>query len=491
MLSSSLLVIVMDMTILNVALPELTQDLKPSASEQLWIIDIYSLFLAGLLVPLSALADRWGRKRMLISGFFVFGGASLLIIAADSPTAVIAIRALLGVGGAMIMPTTLSMIRTIFTDPAERAKALGLWAAVSSVGIALGPIVGGLLLEHFSWQAAFLVNVPLMILAVIAGLVLLPETKDPSPGKWDGVATALSIVGMVALVWSIKEFAKYGLDDLTAWATFTASIALIATFVRRCLNRDDPLLDVRLFTRKPFTAGVIAAITSMFALAALLLLVSQWLQLVEGTSPLGAGVRLLPLAGGAMIISLIAPHMANRFGARAALSGGIAVAGIGFLVLFLAGSDLTYSAVAISLALLGGGAGSLAIASAIIMSGTPVEKAGNAAAIEETAYDLGTVLGVAILGSVAAAIYRSDLVPDSLAGGELSPDSLSAARESLGGALEVAGQLNLPALATQASSSFTTALVDVGLIGGILMLGAALAIYMLVPKDLDINSQQH
>jgi DHA2 family multidrug resistance protein-like MFS transporter len=279
-LSASLLVIVMDLTILNVALPELTADLRPSATEQLWIVDVYSLLLAGLLITMSAVADRWGRKRLLLLGFVVFGGASLLVLFASTPLTV------LGVGGAMIMPTTLSLIRSIFEDPAERARALGVWAATSGVGVAVGPIVGGLLLEHFSWQAAFLVNVPLMGVALGFGLWLLPEARDPEPGNWDLLGTAGSIAGMVALVWTIKHFAKEGFDDLAAWAGLAVAIGLLTWFVRRCLTREDPLLDVRLLQGAPLAAGAVAALASMFAMAAMLLLIAQWLQTVEGHSPL-------------------------------------------------------------------------------------------------------------------------------------------------------------------------------------------------------------
>lgn len=490
-LSASLLVIVMDMTILNVALPELAADLQPTASEQLWIVDVYSLLLAGLLVPMSALADRWGRKRMLVAGFVVFGGASLLVLAADTPLGVIAVRSLLGVGGAMIMPTTLSMIRSIFTDPAERARALGVWAATSSLGVAVGPIVGGLLLESFSWQAAFLVNVPVMAAAIVAALVLLPEARDPAPGRWDVVATVLSIAGMIALVWSIKRFAKEGADELTAWAALAAAVLLLTWFVLRCLRRPDPLLDVRLFARRPFTAGTIAALAAMFAMAALLLLLSQWLQLVEGHSPLNAGIRLLPLAAGALVVSPLAPALAQRIGARLVLAGGIAIAGVGFLVLWAAGDGLGYPAVALALTLLGAGSGSLAIASAIIMAGTPPEKAGDAAAIEETAYDLGNVLGVAILGSIASAIYRTELDADALVGQGLDGRLAADARESLGGALEIASRAGLPDLAARAGAAFTDSLVQLGLTGGLTLLVAAAAIYALVPRGLDLNRQEH
>ncbi|MFI8896361.1 MFS transporter [Streptomyces paradoxus] len=490
-LSASLLVVVMDMTILNVALPDMTAALAPSASQQLWIVDVYSLLLAGLLVAMSALGDRWGRKLLLLGGFAVFGGASVLVLAADSPAMVIAVRAALGVGGAMIMPTTLAILRTVFTDPAERATALGVWAATSSFGAAAGPIVGGLLLEHFSWRAAFLVNVPLMAVALVAGLLLLPESRDPSPGAWDVPATALSVAGMVALVWSIKRFAKEGLDAPAAWAALLAAAVMLTRFVRRCLRRPKPLLDVRLFQRKPFTAGTVSALAVMFAMGALLLLVAQWLQLVEGHSPLQAGVHLLPIAAGAGVASFLAPALAPRIGARTVLAGGLAVTAAGFLALWATSGTLGYPVVALALTLLGAGTGSLAIASAIIMSGTPQAKAGNAAAIEETSYDLGNVLGVAVLGSAAAVVYRSHLDAASLDNQVVSPSQLTTAQESLSGALDIAARTGAPELAARAQNAFSDSIATIGLLGGLAMLAAAAAVFLLVPKDLDITQPQH
>ncbi|MDA3647132.1 MFS transporter [Saccharopolyspora indica] len=479
-LAASLLVIAMDMTILNVALPSLAADLRPGADQQLWIIDVYSLVLAGLLIPMSRLADRWGRKKLLLSGFAVFGGASLLVLAADTAGAVIAVRALLGVGGAMIMPTTLSMIRSLFTDPRERATALGVWAAVSSLGMAVGPIAGGLLLEHFSWHAAFLVNVPLMIAALVAGLALLPEVRDPAPGRWDVLGTAQAIAGMVALIWAIKRLAKLGPADLVSWAALAAAAGLLTWFVLRCLRRPDPLLDVGLFARRPFTAGVLAALASMFAMAALLLLVAQWFQLVEGLSPLQTGVYLLPMALGAAIASPLAPTVAARIGARTTVAGGLAVAGLGFLSLHVL--PLTYPVVLLALTLLGIGASSLAIASAIIMSGTPPEKAGNAAAAEETAYDLGNVLGVAVLGSAASVAYRAYLEAG-------SPGVPAGAEESLGAALDIAAETGAAELAVRAEAAFNHSLAQTGLFGGLIMIATAVAVFLLLPKNTGLDGK--
>ncbi|GAA0913778.1 MFS transporter [Nonomuraea longicatena] len=482
-LSASLLLVVMDITILNVALPAISADLRPDAMQLLWMVDAYPLVLSGLLVTVSGLGDRWGRKKMLLSGFAVFGLASTLILLADGPLAVIAVRALLGVGGAMIMPSTLSMIRTLFTDPRERATALGVWGAMAAVGGALGPILGGLLLENFSWHSAFLVNVPVMAVAIVAGLFLLPESRTAVRARWDGAGMLLSIVGMVALVYSIKNLGKNGLTDPVGLATLTLAAVMLGWFVLRCLRRPDPLLDIGLFRSGPFTAGVVVALATSIAMAATMLLMAQWMQLVQGYSPLETGLRLLPTAVFALVASPLAPALAARIGARTVLAGGMAVAGLGFLLLFVA--PLEYGWVALALVFVGLGQGALAIASAVVMSGSPVEKAGNAAAIEETSYELGSVLGVAVLGSVAAAVYRAGL-PHAVEGS-------AAARESLGGTLDVAAQLGAEGerLAVLAKAAFADSLAITGAAGAGLMLAATLAIWWLTPRDLDLGSTHH
>lgn len=490
-LSASLLVVMMDMTILIMALPDLVKDLGTTSVQQLWIVDIYSLILAGMLIPMSALADRWGRKKALLTGFGIFGLVSLLVTTVDSSAQVIALRALLGAAGAMIMPTTLSMIRAIFQDPKERATALAVWSAVSAAGAIIGPIVGGALLEHFSWQATFLINVPFAVLAVLVGMFLLPESRNANSARWDILATLSSMGGMVALVWSIKEFAKEGLSDSTAWMVLSFAIIMLVWFVIRCLRSPDPLLDVRLFKNIPFTAGTIAALLSMFAMAALLLLVVQWLQVVEGLSPFKAGFYLLPMALGSLVFAPLAPALAARIGARTVLAGGLAMAGVGFLIMFFFGHPLTYPALAASLLLIGAGTSSLAIASAIIMLGAPQEKSGNAAAIEESMYDLGNVLGIAVLGSIAAQLYRNYLNIDAFVNQGIVGPLAEMAKESVVGALEVSAQTGVAELATAAVSAFSDSLVTTGLIGGIIMLVVAALVFMMVPKTLDITKSHH
>ncbi|OXS56979.1 QacA/B family quaternary ammonium compound efflux MFS transporter [Cohnella sp. CIP 111063] len=490
-LSVSLLVVMMDMTILIMALPDLVKDLGTTSVQQLWIVDIYSLILAGMLIPMSALADRWGRKRVLLTGFAIFGLISLLVTFVDSSEQVIALRALLGAAGAMIMPTTLSMLRTIFQNPKERATALAVWSAVSAAGAIIGPIVGGALLEYFAWQATFLINVPFAALAVLAGVFLLPEARNANAARWDMLATVLSMAGMVALVWSIKEFAKEGLGDSVSWMVLTFAVILLVGFVIRCLRSSDPLLDVRLFKNNAFTAGTIAALISMFAMNAMLLLVVQWLQVVEGLSPFKAGVYLLPMALGSLLFAPLAPMLAAQMGARTILSSGLALAGVGFLIMFFFGQPLAYPLLAASLFLIGAGSSSLAIASAIIMLSAPQEKAGNAAAIEESMYDLGGVLGIAILGSIAAQLYRNYLNVDSFINQGISGPLAELAKESIVGALEVSAQMGIAGFAAEAVSAFNNSLVTTGLIGGIIMIVIATVVFMLVPKTLDITKEHH
>lgn len=490
-LSASLLVVMMDMTILNLALPEMAAELQPSSTEQLWIVDVYSLVLAGLLVSWAAIGDRWGRKRMLLLGYSIFGIASVMVLFAGTTAHVIAIRAFLGIGGAMIMPTTLSLLRVMFTDPRERATALSIWAGVSGIGGAIGPLLGGFLLQHFSWHSAFLVNVPLMLVGVVAGIVILPESRVAKPWPWDAVAAGLSLVGMVALVWSIKQFGKeasFGVP--VAWLALLIAVLALGWFAIRCLRSPHPLLDLRLFRSRPFAAGILAAFGTMFALMATFLLLAQWLQLVDDATPLQAGVRLIPAALASAIAALIAPPLARRIGARAVLAGGLALAGAGLVFLGVQAIELTLPVALTALTLVGAGAGALAIGSAMIMSGSPEEKAGNAGALEETSYELGGTLGVAVLGSVSALVYRASFAGSGAATG-LDPAIAAQAEESLGAATALAGELGLPQLAQGAAAAFNESLQVAGLAGGITMLAVAVLVFRLTPRGTQVTPGGH
>lgn len=459
-LSLSLLVVMMDMTILNVALPELARDVRPTSVELLWIVDAYSLVVAGLLVTAAALGDRIGRRTLLVAGYTVFGGVSLLVVFVDEAGAVIALRALLGIGGAMIMPATLAMIRVMFTDARERGIALGVWAAVAGGGAGLGPIVGGALLEAFSWHAAFLVNVPLMAIGVVAALALLPESRSERPGAIDTVGVVLSLAGMAGLMYAIKQLGKDGLEPIPAMIG-ALSLVLLTLFIRHCLRSETPMLDVRLLRGRRFRAGAITAVSTMFAMGALFLLGAQYLQLVEGLSPLESGLWLLPMAATSVVGSLVAPLIAERIGARVTLAAGLSISAVGLLLLFVAPLDL--SLLVLALSIVGIGTGSLSIASGLIMSDTPAHKAGSAAAIEETSYEIGMVLSVSILGSVAAAIYRHGLPAGA------SPE----VRESLAGALGEPGVLGA------ATAAFTDGLAWTGLVGAFVIAAAAYAVWRL------------
>ncbi|WP_327346944.1 MFS transporter [Streptomyces europaeiscabiei] len=490
-LSVSLLIIVMDMTVLNVALPSISAELQPSATDLLWMVDIYALVLSGLLVTMTSLSDRFGRKKMLLLGLGLFGLASLGALLTNSSNELIAVRALLGVGGAMIMPSTLSMIRHLFTDAKERALAIGVWAAMSAVGAALGPVLGGVLLEHFSWRSAFLVNVPVMVVGIVAGLIVLPESRNSNPGRWDALAAALSMIGMVALVYAIKHFGKGGLGDDGAQLAAGIALVTLTWFGFRCLRSDAPLLELRLFKNRPFSAGVIAALSTSLAMGAAMLLLTQWMQLVQDYSPLETGIRLLPTAIAGGIVTPLASTLAQRIGARNVLSGGLAISGAGMAVMGLA--PASYSWIVLAQALIGAGMGSLTVASVAIMAAAPPEKSGSAAAIEETSYELGGALGVAALGSVAAAVYSNALPVDELTANGATPATADTIRESLGGALDVARDAG-PAgveLAGQARAAFIDSLDAVGLWGAAVLGVAAVAVWLLTPKDLDITAAQH
>jgi MFS transporter, DHA2 family, multidrug resistance protein len=470
-LSASLLVVVMDMTVLNVALPDLVEDLGLSSVQQLWVVDVYALVLAGLLIPLTALGDRLGRKRMLMAGYAAFAVGSILVLWTTSAESVIALRALLGVGGALIMPSTLSLIRAVFTDVRERTLALSIWGATAALGAAIGPVVGGALLEVFSWHAAFLLNVPLMVAAIACGLWLLPENRSTRPGRIDLPGVLMSAGGMAVGVYAVKQLGKHGPTLLTL-ALLVVAAALLVGFVKHCLRSSHPMLDVRLFQNRVLRAGVVAALASSVAMIAVLFVGSQWLQLVEGFGPLRAGVALLPLAVGAIIASPFAPALAARTSPRAVLAGGLVVLGVGLAL--LAVLPTTYPFVAAAFSVIGLGTAALGLGSALIMGAANDDQAGSAAAIEEITYELGGVFGITFLGSLVGAVYRGGL-----------PDGVSeATRES------VAGALGTPWLG-DASAAFVTAFSTVGAVAAVLAGLAAYAVWRLVPASLTLDDTQH
>lgn len=490
-LTFSLLAITTDMTILNVAIPQMAADLQPTSSQQLWIIDTYSLVMAGLLISMSSIADRWGRRRMLMTGYTVIAVASLLVLLADSPGFVIALRVLLGVGGAMVMPSTLSLLRVTFTDTRERATALAIWASVAGIGAAVGPLLGGFLVETFNWRAAFLVSVPMMAVALVSAMFTVPESRVPEPGPWDPFAAGLTIAGMTTTMWAIKSFSEEAaLTYAPAWIALAAGLVALTWFVLRCLRSASPLLDVTMFRHRIFSAGVLAALIASFSMSAGLLLLAQWLQLVNGASAIESGIQLMPMALAAAVTSLVAPALSERIGMRATVSLGLAVSGAGMLYLGVRGEGVDLTAVLISLALVGAGIGALALASSMIMGGVPRSKAGNAAAMEDTAYEVGAVLGIATLGSLAAYLYRRDLDAPAVIPG-LDDHTAAVVGDSLGGAVAVADAAGLPLLAEKAGEAFTSGLGLTGLIGGGILLVSALAVFLLTPRGTRLEDLEH
>ncbi|MGW1763900.1 MFS transporter [Streptomyces sp. NPDC002073] len=476
-LCASLLLVAMDATILNVALPSLIADLSPDALQQLWIIDIYGLVLGGLLVTTGAVGDRYGRKKLFLIGFVLFGVASVVAATATGSGQLIAGRVLLGIGGAMVMPSTLSLIRNIFTDPHERALAIGFWAAVAGAGAAIGPLVGGFLVERYGWAAAFWVNVPVVVVTVVAGLRLLPEFKARSPHALDWPSAVLSVVGIVALAWGIKHVAK-GSPGAADFAVLAAGLLALAWFAHRQLRLPDPLLDVRLFLNPPFTAAALVTLMAMLAAGAALFLVSLWLQYVHGYSPFEAGLRTLPTAIAMLVASLLTPHLMHRVGVRAVMGLGLVGLVAGFLLLALSPEPTAYGYVAVFLVTLGVSDGlAITTAASVLVSSVPAERAGQAGAVSETAYELGVGLGVALLGSVHGAVYARHM-PDGV------PEE---ARESIGGAAETGSA----AVLATARGAFDSALTVTSYVSAGIVAAVTLLVVWMVPRGFKVTGSGH
>ena len=480
-------VVSIDLTVLNIALPEITRELQPSSDQLLWIIDIYSLVLAGFLVAASSLSDRIGRKKILLTGFLVFGIGSVMVLFVNGPEHLIAIRGFLGIGGAMIMPVTISMVRSIFTDAKERAFAVAAWSAISAVGIAVGPLIGGFLLEHFEWHSAFLVNVPLVGIALAMGIFVLPEVKLKNPGPFDMVGSLIALGGMFALLWGIKHLAGELQFDTLGVVAVLAGLLLMTLFVIKCKYSKAPIVDLSLFRSRTFTAGVLATAICTFAMASLLYMLSQWFQLVNGDGTLEAGLKLVPMAVASLISSTGAAALASRFQARNVIGGGLVMAAAAMIMLIFFKDDLTLLPVMISTCLVGIGIGSLAIGAALIMSETPIEKASSAGSLQEISYDLGNVLGVAILGSVASIIYRNGMGTGSLSAMGLDYQIIDQAKQSFAAASEIGNMLGIPELIDRGANAFTDSIVITCLIGGIVILVAACIVWMLIPKGMKIT----
>lgn len=430
----------MDLTVLHLAVPRLTLDLKPSSVQLLWIIDIYGFLVAGSLVTAGTLGDRIGRRRLLLIGAALFGIASILAAFSRSAGMLIATRALLGVAGATVAPSTLSLIRNMFLNDRERTRAISIWIMSFSLGGALGPIIGGVLLEKFWWGSVFLISVPVMVLLLVLGPVLLPEYRDPNAGKLDLASAALSLVAVLAVIYGLKRIAQDGVT-VTAIVSLIAGIGIGFLFVRRQLGRADPLVDLRLFRVPAFTASLVMYGGCILMLFGGSLFLSQYLQLVLGLSPLQGGLWTLPWAIGFVAGSLATPWLARRIRPALLMSGGLVVAAVGYALLATMGTNieqLPLFAIA-TLILTVGSAPVFTLTNDVIIGSAPPERAGAASGISETCAELGGALGIAIFGSIGVAIYRGML--GNVLPASVSPEVASAAMSTLGGAVAVSGQL--------------------------------------------------
>ncbi|MEU8775988.1 MFS transporter [Streptomyces sp. NPDC048606] len=481
----SLVLVALDATILHVAVPSVTEDLRPGAIELLWIVDAYPLVCAALLILFGTLGDRVGRRRILLLGYGLFGAASALAALADDAQVLIVARALLGIGGAMIMPATLSILRQVFPDRRERALAIGIWTAVAAIGAASGPVLGGFLVQHFWWGSVFLINIPLMALILPLGRWLLPESKGASDGPWDVLGALMAAGGVLGAVLGIKRIGvERRLLDAEAVVPLLLGVALLILFVRRQKRREHPLIDMRMFSRAAFSTSVGCIVLAMLALVGLELIAVQYLQLVLELSPLETGLRLLPLTFAAMAAGATGSYTLQRVGPRAMVSLGFVLTASAVVLLTLMGQQDRPVLLTVGFVLLGFGLQTTLFAAyESMLSEAPAETAGGAASIGETSYQLGAGMGIALLGSVMNAAYAPGLL--NLPG--VSAEDSAGAAHSLGEAYQIAANLGGPAgetLHAAARHSFVHGLhVTLLVSAGLLLAGAAMA--LMLPRTMD------
>jgi DHA2 family multidrug resistance protein-like MFS transporter len=429
----------MDLTVLHLAIPELSADLKPSAAQLLWIIDIYGFLVAGSLITMGTLGDRIGRRRLLLIGAAAFGAASVLAAFSKSAEMLIATRALLGLAGATVAPSTLSLIRNMFHDPHQRTVAISVWIMAYSLGGAIGPIIGGLILQFFWWGAVFLIAVPVMVVLLVLGPMLLPEYKDPHAGRQDITSAGLSLAAVLAMIYGLKQIAQDGVSVI-AVATIVAGIALGVTFVRRQLQLEDPLIDLRLFRLPGFSASLALYGVAVIVLFGGFLFIPQYLQLVIGLTPFQAGLWSLPWAVAFIVGSIVTPALVKRIQPAYLMAGGMVLAAPGFAFFARIDSSTGFMAFALwTFVFALGFAPVFTLTTDLIIGSAPPERAGAASAISETSAEFGGALGIAIFGSIGVAVYRTmmaDAVPSALPAG-----AAEAARATLGGAIDIARQL--------------------------------------------------
>jgi EmrB/QacA subfamily drug resistance transporter len=487
----SLLVVVIDSTVLNTALPTLARKLPAGTSALQWITDAYTLCFAALLIPAGALGDRFGRRRSLVAGLLVYAIGSLAAAFATGAHVLIADRVIMGLGAAFVMPSTLSILNSVFPR-GERAQAIAAWSAVAGVGVVLGPTVGGALLTHFSWGSIFLVNIPLVALALAGVSRVVPESKGDHRGRLDVVGTLLTALSLIALVDAIIEAPARGWTSALTIGETTMALGLLTAFIVYELRSDHPLIDLRVFTSKAFSAAAGAVTIIFFSLFGSLFALTQYLQLVRGYSPLSAGLRALPFAIAMGAMSPLSAVAAKRAGSRIVISGGLVLMSGGLIALSTAGVNTSYTVLAVFVAVMGAGMGLvMAPASAIIMSTVPEAQAGAGSAVNDTVREVGGALGIAVVGSIVAAVYGHRL------GGVLSIHHAPAAvgREATGSiaaANGIAGHIGGTVggeLAAAAHQAFTTAMAAGMRVAAGVALAGALACFLTLPRRTGLVSE--
>jgi EmrB/QacA subfamily drug resistance transporter len=483
----SMVIIVMDNTILNVAIPSLVKELGATNSQLQWIVDGYTLVFAGLLLTAGSLGDRFGRKLALRVGIAVFALGSVFSALVNSPTHLILTRGLMGIGGALIMPSTLSIVTEVFRDPKERGRAIAIWAGFSGVGVALGPVIGGLLLTHFSWSSVFWVNLPVGAIAIVAGHYFVPESKDPAAPKLDPLGALLSIIALGALLFGIIEGPDKGWAGAVTLLAFAIGVVALIAFISWELHTPNPMLDMTFFKNPRFSAANGAVTLSMFALFGSLFLMTQYWQLVHGYTPLQAGVRLVPYALSMMLVAPLSARVVERLGTKRVVTLGLTIIGVAMLVLSTIHAGSSYLRVmgnmcfmAVGMALV------MPPATESVMGSLPRAKAGVGSAVNDTTRQMGGALGVAVIGTLVASVYASGI--DAAAGRlGLAGKALTEARGSLGGALKIAaaGGKNAQAISDAAKQSFVHGLSKGMLVGAGAMLLAGVLAFRFLPARAD------
>ncbi|HET6751654.1 MAG TPA: MFS transporter [Actinomycetes bacterium] len=483
-LTLACLLYVMDLTVLHLAVPAISADLQPTSAQLLWIIDIYGFMVAGSLVTMGTLGDRIGRRKLLLVGAAAFGAVSLLAAFSPSAEALIGARALLGIAGATLAPSTLSLIFHMFHDPRQRAIAIGFWIGAFSAGAAIGPVLGGALLELFWWGSAFLLALPVMAALLVVGPRVLPEYRDPAAGRLDLPSAGLSVAAVLAVVYGLKDIAQDGVT-WSAVAFVLAGLAVGVGFVRRQRRLADPMIDVGLFRLTRFRAALATNFLAIFVAVGYFVFVAQYLQLVVGLSPLQAGLWSLPSAVGFIIGSQLGPRVLGKVRPARVVGGGLALAAAGLAVLTQVGASgglpaLVAGSVIISLGL----APVFGLTTELIVGAAPPEQAGAASGISETAAELGGALGIAIIGSIGVVIYRGELT-DRLPRG-VPPEVDAAAHDTLGSAVAAAAQLPSElagAVVAAARDAFVAGMQLSSLIAAVLATGVAVMALVALRKE--------